>query len=277
VRSGPRRAAIGRTAKEIGQVPRGRPLDPGPISFRVVLALIPLLLFGVGLHGFLNLEDVWRDDIAGELRPNTSHEVFRVIDDTVPEVLTKHEVFSVTIGAAIAIWELSGAVRAIVKTLNRIYGMVEEREPWRQLILSIVLAAVELAIVLAAIAAVQFGPLLVEELLGEGTAADIVGFALSWGSALLLLVLTVGVLMRAGPDEERPLIWVSYGAALVVGAWIAVSLLFGLYLREIADYSSIYGNLATVFILIEYLHLSSLAFVTGVVVDAMTWRRVEGR
>jgi membrane protein len=64
---------------------------------------------------------------------------------------------------------------------------------------------------------------------------------------------------------------------LVVGAWIAVSLLFGLYLREIADYSSIYGNLATVFILIEYLYLSSLAFVTGVVVDAMTWRRVEGR
>ena len=86
----------------------------------------------------------------------------------------------------------------------------------------------------------------------------------------------VGLLVRAGPDKERPLVWVTYGAALVVFSWIVISVLFGLYLAEIANYQSIFGNLATVFVVIEYVYISSIVFITGILVDSLTRGATEG-
>ena len=55
-------------------------------------------------------------------------------------------------------------------------------------------------------------------------------------------------------------------AVVVVLAWAVMTLLFGFYLADVADYGSVFGNLATVFILIEYLFLSWTVFVEDDVV-----------
>jgi uncharacterized BrkB/YihY/UPF0761 family membrane protein len=62
----------------------------------------------------------------------------------------------------------------------------------------------------------------------------------------------------------------------VVGAWIAASILFGLYIRFVASYGSIFGNLATIVILFAYIYISSIVFFAGAQVDAIIRRRVEG-
>ena len=51
-------------------------------------------------------------------------------------------------------------------------------------------------------------------------------------------------------------------------AWVGTSLVFGLYVTEIADYGSIFGSLATVFVLLTYLYLSAASFLIGAEVDA---------
>jgi membrane protein len=62
---------------------------------------------------------------------------------------------------------------------------------------------------------------------------------------------------------------VSAGTAIVVLAWTLTSLAFGLYVAKVADYNSIFGSLATVIILFEYLYLSACAFLTGALLDAI--------
>ena len=95
--------------------------------------------------------------------------------------------------------------------------------------------------------------------------------------AIGLLLLAVGLLVRAGPDVERPIRWVSFGAVLVVSSWAVMTLAFGFYLTEIADYGSVFGNLATFFVLIEYLFLSSTVFVGGLLADWLVQSRSSGR
>ena len=53
------------------------------------------------------------------------------------------------------------------------------------------------------------------------------------------------------------------------GRLAAMSLGFGFYLRDIADYNSIFGGLATVVVLIAYLYASAVVFLGGVQVDAL--------
>jgi membrane protein len=247
------------------------------ISFRVLFALPPLLLFSFGLLGFLSLDEVWRQDIAPDVHAAVSADVFRVINETVERVLSQQQVFWATAGAVIALWEVSGAVRVTMRALNRIYEAEEKRGLREQFLLSFGLAAALTVLVLSTIAVVKFGPFLFDDLLGKGAAAQALSIVVRWSVAVMLLVAAMALVLRTGPSRERPLAWVSYGAALVVGGWILISLLFGLYLSQVADYGSVFGNLATVFILIEYVYISALVFVTGLLVDSQTRNKAGSR
>jgi membrane protein len=136
------------------------------ISFRVAFALIPLGLFALGVLGFLHLDEVWRQDIAPGLRPNVSRAAFSVIEDTVNEVLGQRQLFWITFGAAIAIWQISGAMRAIMRVFNAIYDVEERRSLWRRLLVSCSLAKVVGALILVAVVVARFGAAAVEAALG---------------------------------------------------------------------------------------------------------------
>jgi uncharacterized BrkB/YihY/UPF0761 family membrane protein len=56
---------------------------------------------------------------------------------------------------------------------------------------------------------------------------------------------------------------------VVVVAWLGMSTGFALYLREVADYGSVFGNLATLIITLEYVYLSAIVFVGGLALDGI--------
>jgi membrane protein len=245
------------------------------ISFRVFFAIIPLLLFTFGALGFLHLGEVWRDDIAPDIKPDMSQAAFQVVDDTISNVLGREQFFWATLGAAIAVWQISGAMRMIIKASNRIYDVRERRPVVRVFAVSIALGIAAAILVLGAVALIEFGGPLVEELFGKGTLLGALAFVVRWVFAVALLLLLVGLVVRFAPAKRRPLEWVSFGAVVVVAAWIVMSLGFDFYLTTLANYGSVFGNLATVIIAIEYVFLSSIVFVSGIQIDALTRREAE--
>ena len=48
--------------------------------------------------------------------------------------------------------------------------------------------------------------------------------------------------------------WVTRGTLMIMAGWLVMSAGFGLYLRYVADYNSIFGGLASVVVLIAYLY-----------------------
>src|SRR5919107_3169069 len=110
------------------------------ISFQVFFALVPLALLALGLLGTLGLSEWWSTDAAHTVRENVSPPVYQVIDNTVEKILAHRQLFWVTLGAAIAVWEVSGAMRATMQVLNRVYNVPEERPFKRKLGQSIPLA-----------------------------------------------------------------------------------------------------------------------------------------
>jgi membrane protein len=240
------------------------------ISFQVFFALIPLSLFALGVLGFLHLDDVWASDLAPKIRPNVSPAVFTVIQSTVDDVLGQRRLFWITFGAGIAIWEISGAMRAIMRVFNAIYGVQDRRSFWRRMLVSCALAAVVGVLILLTAVVARFGAGAVEAALGDGPVVAVIAFVLRWGSTVALLLLIVGVLIRFAPATRHPVRWGSLGALLAVGGWVAMSLIFAWYVSSVADYGSIYGGLATVIVAMEYLYLSTIAFLTGIQLDALS-------
>jgi membrane protein len=240
------------------------------ISFQVFFALIPLLLFALGLIGFLSLQDAWQQDIAPEIQANVSSAAYKVINDTVRHVLNQKQLFWATFGALLAVWEISGAVRAVMQVFNRIYGVEETRPFWKRMRVSLWLAAATGGLLLAAVAIIRFVPFLFDIVLGErGWFLDLLSILVRWGIGLSLLLVVVGLLVRHAPDCKRPLHWVSFGAVLVVSSWSVMSIGFSLYVTQVADYASLFGSLATVIVTMTYLYWSTIVFLTGVQLDAL--------
>ncbi len=224
------------------------------IAFQIVFALIPFGLFALGLAGFLGLEDLYEKHLQPELADSTSANVFAVLDDTFRKVLGSKQLYWVTIGAAFTVWKMSGAMRAVMGVFERIYdsGDGDGRGAVARYRVSILLAIGTGTLLLAAVAATQLLPAYV-----------------GWPLAIVLMVATVALIVHYAPSEQPPWQFVSLGTALVVIAWVGTSVAFGFYVTQIADYGSIFGNLATAIILFEYLYLAATAFLTGALVDTI--------
>ena len=239
------------------------------IGFQILSAIVPFLLFGFALLGFLHLEDVWSQDLAPKLNGSVSDVAFAFIDETVRKALISRQAFWITAGFLIALWQVSGAVRAVMGALNRVYGLQTRRSWGRRMAVSTALALAVGACWLGAIGVVTMSPLLYGDV--EGPLAALL-FLARWAAAGALLLLAVAVLLRYAPERRSPLEWLTFGTVLIMAGWLAMSLGFGVYLREIADYNSIFGGLATVVVLIAYLYASAVVFLGGVQVDALLRR-----
>lgn len=237
------------------------------IAFQIMTALLPLAMFALALIGALHLGDAWQEHLAPQVAAHVSPPVFHAIDDVVNTGLNTRRVFWMTAGIIIAVWEMSGAMRAVMDALSRIYGDEDDRPKLRRYLLSFALSIATGAGFLVAFTAARFG----STLLG-GFAGGIAG----WVIAFVVLTCVVWMVLRWGPAEPEQTHWLSLGSALTVLGWLAASALFGLYVTDIADYDSIFSSLGALFILMTYLYLSAIMLLAGAQVDALLRGRPVG-
>ena len=190
------------------------------ISFQILSAIVPFLLFGFALLGFLHLQGVWGDDLAPRVKDSVSPAAFAFANEAIMKALTNRQLFWVTAGFLIALWEVSGAIRAVMGALQRVYDLETKRSWRRRMLVSTALALAVGACWLAAIAVVVVGPLLVGDV--SGVLAALL-FLARWGIAGLLLLLAVAILLHYAPERRSSLGWVTFGAVLIMAGWLIMS------------------------------------------------------
>ena len=244
------------------------------ISFQILTAIIPFLLFVLAAAGLLHLNGVWQDHLEPQIQANVSSAVFAVIQNAVNTVFAGRRVFWATLGGGLALWQVSGAVRAVMGALARIYGASVERSFVRRYAVSFVLSIeVGACFVLAAVCLLLAPFVSVGH---PGVVWDAFAFLVRWGLVVTLLLLAVGLLVRHGPATAQTLPWVSLGATIVIASWVIVSLVFYLYLTDLASYESVFGNLAAVIVAMAYLYISAIVFLFGAQLDAIIRAQATG-
>lgn len=244
------------------------------ISFQILTAVIPFLLFVLGLAGLLHLNGVWRDHLEPQIQANVSHPVFVVIENAVQNVFAGRRVLWATLGGGLALWQVSGAVRAVMGALARIYGASGERSFFRRYSISFVLSVEVGACFTLAALCLLLAPFF--SIAHPGALWRIFAFVVRWGLVVALLLVVVGLLVRHAPATAQTLPWVSLGASIVIASWVIVSLVFYLYLTELASYDSVFGSLAAVIVAMAYLYISTTVFLFGAQLDAIIRAQATG-
>lgn len=243
------------------------------ISFQILTAIIPFLLFVLAVAGVFHLDGVWREHLEPQIRANVSGQVFAIIENGVDNVFASRRVMWATVGGALALWQVSGAVRAVMGALARIYGAAGERPFVRRYLISFVLSIeVGMCFILAALCVV-LAPFVS---VGHGFPWAALGFVVRWTLVVALLTVAVGLLVRHAPSAPQTVPWVTLGALIVIVCWIVVSFLFYLYLTELASYQSVFGNLAAGIVAMGYLYISTTVFLFGAQLDAIVRAHATG-
>jgi membrane protein len=244
------------------------------ISFQILTAVVPFVISMLALAGLLHLGGVWRDHVAPDIRPHVSAAVFSVISSAVNEAFSGRQLLWATFGGGLALWQVSGAVRAVMGAFERIYGATSERGFLRRYLISFALSFVTggcfilatLCLVLAPFFAVRH----------PAAAWDVFAFLTRWVLAVGFLSVAVGLLVHVAPATSQPLPWVSLGTAIVIVWWVIVSVGFYFYLTSLASYGSVFGSLASVIVVMAYLYISTTAFLFGAQLDAIIRAQATG-
>jgi len=234
------------------------------IAFAVLKALVPLTLLGLALLGALGQEKVWKNTLAPGLRPEVQPATFNAIDAAVQRIFSTSSGGLIAFASLLAAWYISGAVRGVMTGINAIYEC-EETRSWKvRYAISIALGVAIAVCVIGAALAVFAGP----ELARHGGLGVVVDVG-RWVAAVLLLLAAVGLLVRFAPVEPRSNGWVTGGSLVVILAWVAASMIFKLFVTDVANFKTATGSLTVFLVLTGYVYTSSIIFLVGVEVDEL--------
>lgn len=232
------------------------------IAFQVLYAVVPLALLALAGLGLFGEQSVYTHHIAPSLRHDLSQQAFTIANRTALKTMNHGQLWWGTVGLALTLWGVGSSLRAMMTPLNAVYGAKETRSWQRRIAVSLGGGALVVACVFGAILAVLGG-----RLIGASGVAAVALFLVRWVVALALLLAANAVLIRLVPAKKRPARWVSIGSGLATGCWIGATIGFGAYISAVS-YTSFYGALASIVLLLIYLHVSAIAFLLGVTVDS---------
>ena len=241
------------------------------VSFRALVALVPLILLGLGVLGALGQASVWSKSIAPAIKGHVTQPVFHGIDYSAKRVLASDKGSLIALASALVLWHMTAAVATVIETLNAIHDVKDRRLWWRKLLVAVGLAAAIVLCIITAILVVTVAPKA-----GSGAVHFVLGLG-RWLVAAVLLGIAIGVLVRYAPAEHPRPRWASVGSMAIVGAWIVLSLVFEVWVTRVSNFKTGIGFLTAFLVLGAYIYLSVLVFVLGVQLDELLRKREEGR
>ncbi|MGP9803447.1 YihY/virulence factor BrkB family protein [Paracoccus sp. NSM] len=244
------------------------------VAFYAMFAVFP------GLGAIVALWSLWFDpavvltylDVAHEFIPGGAAEI---VDD---QVLSLTEGGQTAIGWTsflsflIATIAARAGVDALIRGLNAAYG-VRAHSTIFGFLLAYLLTLVIVGISLAGLATILIVPILLNFFVFAPVRGLLVT-ALPWVGMYVLVIVTIGILYRYGPNVKRPRTPIfTVGAFFAALLWSAGSIAFSAYLSSFNSYNRIYGSIGTVVALLMWFYLAGFSVLLGALINVERARR----
>jgi membrane protein len=240
------------------------------IARQALVGAVGLLLLGLGVLSATGERSVWDSQVGPQVQARVLPGVFGGMDETVQLIFQRSSAGLIVFASLLAIWEVSGAIRAVMGALTRIYDTDETRPWWIRFPISFALA---IGVIVGLLGATL---LIVAARHSVHGAWGLPFAAVRWLGSIALLGLAFGLVVRFAPAERRAKRWATGGAALVVVAWLVQSLVFRWYITSLANFKTAPGSLAVFLVLMAYLYTGAIVLLVGIELDEQLRKDLHG-
>jgi membrane protein len=233
------------------------------LAYNLVLSFFPFLIFLMTLIGYTSLN---ASEILMALSRVMPASTFNLISTAVSEVITTKHSQLMSFSLILTIWSASAGFNAVIKGLNKAYGVRESRNYIKVRIISI-LCTLGMAFIIL----VMMFLLILGRLIWSYVAYKL-GFSIELASLLAIIRYSIFVataififtaLYRYAPCKRLTWLEVLPGALFATLDLILVSVAFAYYVNNFANYSVIYGSIGAIIILLTWLFFVAIIVVLG--------------
>jgi membrane protein len=243
------------------------------VAFWAVLSLLPALLALAAMLG--PLDAVTGGDVAQDVQDQVLEFLGTVLTDEASGTIdATRNLFEeqrpglLTLSLLLAVWTVSRAFAGLVRALDVVYDLDDERGWFHIRATALVIAVGTVLAAAMLLAALVVGPLLGT---GEEIAAEVgLGdqFVFLWDVlrlpvAFLVLVLWAATIFHVAPDHRTPWRWDLPGALLTAVLWVVFSVGMRVYLELAQAGNAVFGTLGGALIVLLWFWLLSLAILIG--------------
>jgi membrane protein len=236
------------------------------VAFCAVLAIVPMLGAIVLSYGLVATGDTVIANVQS-LTAMMPMDVAKLIGEQLAKLVATSDDkkgFGLIIALGIALYGAMKGASAIVTALNIAYDEEETRGfvKLNLVALGITAGAVLLALVAATAIAAMAG---LEALFPTAPGPLlIVGKVLSYAVMVAVGAAAAATLYRYAPDRDKAKwTWLTPGSLLASGAWMIMTVGFGVYVANFGSYDATYGSLGAAIVLLTWLYLSAYVLLLG--------------
>ena len=246
------------------------------LAFNFLLAVFPLLLLIVAcLNIFASEGTAMRHNLYHYVVVVLPPDASALIIDTLHQVTTNpHSSDTGKLAFGILFWLYAGSagMTQLMSTLNAAYEVPEERSWIRVHLISIALTTAMTVLIIVALSLILFGGDVVTRVSHQlflpafvFTAIKVVG----WILALCFVIFAFANIYYFAPDvQQHPWYWITPGSGVGVILWALASIGLRFYFQYFNTYSSTYGSLGAVIVLMLWFYVAGLAMLVGGQINA---------
>jgi membrane protein len=252
------------------------------LAFNFLLALFPLLLFKLELFGlFASRSPELQSRLWSYTESVLSPGAFQLVQEITTELARNVSSGKLTLGIVLALWFASAGMSSMISTLNAAYRVRDARSWFKIRLIALGLTAAISILLLTALFILLAGESVADWVGAEfqlRSAAVILWKGLQGAAAVLFVILSFSTIYYCGPSlGNRRWYWCTPGSLVGAFLWLAASEGFRLYVHFFDTYTSTYGSLGAVMILLIWLYVTGLAFLVGGEINAEIERASAGK
>ena len=228
-------------------------------AFYFFLSLFPMILALFAFTGILGGSRSF-ETIMGWLSSVLPGAATAYLEEFVREITDQRRPGVLSIGIVLVIWSASNFFAALGDALDAMFNVRDNASWWKKRLKAIALMLVGGALLWGAAIAIVAGPQIARAL-GFGSWAHM----LVWPVVFVVLVALLWVIYYVLPAHDQRGIRreLLYGAVAGTVVWLLATLVFRLYVSNIANFGRAYGFIGGIIVLLLWLYITALSILFG--------------
>jgi len=234
------------------------------LTYRVLLAFFPFLIFLMSLLGFMYLDT---SAILEPLYGVLPGDVAVLVADFLQGLEETRSRGLLSAGLFFSVYNSANGFRAIIRSANAAFDTRDERGIVKQVALSIGMMLLFAVVIVVMLVLLVLGRHIWDLFVHDDL--EVLFVPLSAAAALIVMIFATTLIYKLALAKKIRLRQVLPGAVITVLAWAVSSGVFGFAITNFTQYPAIYGSIAGVFILILWLNLVSVILLVGNEINAL--------
>lgn len=237
------------------------------LAFYGMLSFIPFISFllALGLGGRSWISQEIEQLSRGILAPGA----YQLIRDQIKNMQTTSAVGLLSFSSIVLLYSASSMFTGIMAATNAAYSVTDSRPWWKRQVMGVILTIVEAALLIGSAGLIVAWPYVMNWMHLAGIGATLAS-VVQWVVVIIALLTSFAIAYYWGPDVKQQWEWITPGSALGVVVLIAASLGLRYYVQYLGtSYSTTYGALAGVIIMLLWFYLASLALLVGAEINCV--------